>query len=147
MQRQTIPINITTENNPIKMFVVVLSLAILFLLFIMVSLIKLVHSTITLPINLFLQTHFYSLNIDLVYTICHTHMRKYLDSTYTLYFKPLYLQNLHYNRLYKYHYSKFVYYCILMNLIGLRIYNFRATIHYEFHLNSSKYSKLSYLLS
>ena len=58
MQRQTIPANITTENNPIKMFVVVLLLAILFLLFIIVSLIRLVHSEITLPINLFLQIYF-----------------------------------------------------------------------------------------
>ena len=58
MQKQTIPINITTENNPIKMFVIVSSLDIYFLLFIMVSLIRLVHSEIILPINLFLQTHF-----------------------------------------------------------------------------------------
>ena len=58
MQRQTIPANITMENNPIKMFVVVLLLAILFLLFIIVSLIRLVHSEITLPINLFLQIYF-----------------------------------------------------------------------------------------
>ena len=40
------------------MFVTVLSLAKLSLLFIAVSLIMLVHSAITLPINLFLQTHF-----------------------------------------------------------------------------------------
>ena len=58
MQKQTIPINITTENNPIKMFIIVLSLAIFFLLFIIVSLITLVHSAITLPINLFLQLQF-----------------------------------------------------------------------------------------
>ena len=119
----------------------------LILLFIMVSLIRLVHSEITLPINLFLQTHFYSLNIDLVSTTCHIHMRKYLDSTYTLYCKSLYLQNFHCNHSYKYHYSKFVYYCMLMNLITIRIYNFRATIHYEFHLTASKNCKLSYLLS
>ena len=119
----------------------------LILLFIMVSLTRLVHSEITLQINLFLQAHFYSLNIDLVYTTCHIHMRKYSDSTYTLYCKPLYLKNLHYNHNYKYHYSKFVYYCILMNLIGTCIYNFRATIHYEFHFTSSKNCKLSYLLS
>ena len=132
MQKQTIPVNKSTENKPIKIFVVS-SLTMLFLSFIMVSLIRLVHSEITLPINLFLQTHFYSLNIDLVYTPCHTDIRKYLDSTYTLYCKSLYLQNLHCNHIYKYHYSKFVYYCILMNLISTRIYNFRATIHYEFH--------------
>ena len=57
-QQQTIPINKSTENKPIKMFVIVSSLDISFLLFIMVSLIRLVHSVITLPINLFLQTHF-----------------------------------------------------------------------------------------
>ena len=130
-----------------KMFSVVSSLTMLVLSFIMISLIRLIHSEITLPINLFLQTHFYGLNIDLVYTTCHTRMRKYLDFTYTLYCKSLYLQNLHYNHNYKYHYSKFVYYCILMNLIGTRIYNCRATIHYEFHLISLKNCKLSYLLS
>ena len=80
------------------MFVIVSSLDIFFLLFIIVSLIMLVNSAITLPINLFLQTHFYSLNIDLVYTTCHIRMRKYLDSTCTLYHNLLYLQNLHYNR-------------------------------------------------
>ena len=58
MQKQTIPINISTENNPIKMFVIVLSLAILSLLFVIVSLITLVHSAITLPINLFLIPQF-----------------------------------------------------------------------------------------
>ena len=110
----------------------------LFLLFIMFSLIRLVHSEINLPINLFLQIHFYSLNIDLVYTACHIRMHRYLDSTYTLYCNSLCLQNLHYNRMYKYHYSKFVYYCILTNLIGTCFYNFRATIHYEFHLTSLK---------
>ena len=47
MQKQTNPRNVTTENNPIKMFIIVLSLAILTLLFIMVSLIRLVHSEIT----------------------------------------------------------------------------------------------------
>ena len=57
MQEQTIKINITIENNPIKMFVIVLSLSILSL-FIIVSLIMLVHSSITLPINLFLQIQF-----------------------------------------------------------------------------------------
>ena len=57
-QKQKIPINITTENNPIKIFGIVSSLDISFLLFIIVSLITLVHSAITLPINLFLQTHF-----------------------------------------------------------------------------------------
>ena len=54
MEEQTIKINITIENNPIKMFVIVLSLSILSLLFIIVSLITLVHSSVTLPINLFL---------------------------------------------------------------------------------------------
>ena len=117
MQKQVIPVNISTESKPIKMFLVVSSLTILVIL----SLIKLVHFEITLPINLFLQTHFYGLNIDLVYTTCHTRLRKYLDSTYTLYCKSLYPQNLHYNHNYKYHYSKFVYHCILMNLIGTRI--------------------------
>ena len=57
-QKQTTPINITTENNPIKMFHTVLSLSILSLLFIIVSLIILVHSSVTLPINLFLQIQF-----------------------------------------------------------------------------------------
>ena len=132
-----------------KMFLVVSSLTMLVLLFIILSLIKLVHFEITLPINLFLQTHFYSLNIDLVYTTRHTRMRKYLDSAYTLYCKSLYLQNLHYNPNYKYYYSKFVYYYILMNLIDIRICNFRAIIHYEFNTlrTSSKNCKLSYLRS
>ena len=58
MQEQTIKTNITIENNPIKMFVIVLSFSILSLLFITVSLITLVHSSITLPINLFLQIQF-----------------------------------------------------------------------------------------
>ena len=56
MHKQTITAIITTENNPIKMFVIVLPLSILSLLFIIVSLKILVHSSITLPINLFLQT-------------------------------------------------------------------------------------------
>ena len=58
MQEQTIKINITIENNPRKMFVIVLSLSILSILFLIVSLIMLVHSSITLPINLFLQIQF-----------------------------------------------------------------------------------------
>ena len=58
MQQQTIKINITIENNPIKIFVIALSLSILFLLFIIVSLIMLVHSSITVLINLFLQIQF-----------------------------------------------------------------------------------------
>ena len=58
MQEQTIKINITIENNPIKFFVIALSLSILFLLFIIVSLIMLVHSSITVLINLFLQIQF-----------------------------------------------------------------------------------------
>ena len=62
------------------MFVIVLSLAILSLLFIIVLLITLVHSAITLPTNLFLQTQ-PGLNIDLVYTTYHIDIRKYLDST------------------------------------------------------------------
>ena len=58
MQKQTIKIDITIENNPIKMFVIVFSFSILSLLFIIVSLITLVHSSVTLPINLFLQIQF-----------------------------------------------------------------------------------------
>ena len=60
MQKQTIPTNKSTEKNSINMFVIVLSLAILSLLFIIVSLITLVHSSITLPINLLLQIQFLS---------------------------------------------------------------------------------------
>ena len=56
MQKQTIPTNKSSENNPIKMFVIVLSLSLLSTLFIIVSLITLVHSPIILPTNLFLQT-------------------------------------------------------------------------------------------
>ena len=55
MQEQIIKIDITIENNTIKMFVIVLSLSILSLLFIIVSLI---HSPVTLPIHLFLQIQF-----------------------------------------------------------------------------------------
>ena len=58
MQKQVIPANISTENKPMKIFLVVSSLVMLILLLIMVSLIRLVHSEITLPINLFLQIHF-----------------------------------------------------------------------------------------
>ena len=58
MQKQTITANITIENNPIKMYANVLSLSILLLLFIIVSLITLVHSSVVLPINLFLQIQF-----------------------------------------------------------------------------------------
>ena len=47
-----------SENKPIKAFRIVLLLSVLSLLFIIVSLIILVHSSITLPINLFLQTQF-----------------------------------------------------------------------------------------
>ena len=57
-QRQITPISITNENNPIKIFHIVLLLSILSLLFIIVSLIILVHSSISLPINLFLQIQF-----------------------------------------------------------------------------------------
>ena len=57
-QRQITPISITTENNPIKTFHIVLLLSLLPLLFIIVSLITLVHSSVTLPINLFLQIQF-----------------------------------------------------------------------------------------
>ena len=84
MHEQTIKTNITIENNPIKMFAIVLSFSILSLLFIIVSLIKLVHSSVTLPINLFLQIQFYDLNIDLVYIKYHIDIHKYLDSTYIL---------------------------------------------------------------
>ena len=77
-------LNITIENIPIKMFAIVLSLSSLSLLFIIVSLIILVHSPIILPINLFFKHNFYGLNIDLVYTKCHIRTRKYLDFTCTL---------------------------------------------------------------
>ena len=129
------------------MFAIVLSLVILSLFFIIVSLITLVHSAIIYPLIYFYKYNFYGLNIDLIYTTCHTRMRKYLDSTGILYHNLLYQQNLHYNRIYKHHYSKFVCYYILMNLIGIRIYNFHAIIHYEFHLTPSKNCKLSYLRS
>ena len=56
-KRQIIPISIATENKPIKTFCKVLLLP-LSLLFIIVSLITLVHSSITLPINLFSQIQF-----------------------------------------------------------------------------------------
>ena len=55
-QRQITPISITTENNPIKTFHIIFLLSLLSLLFIIVSLITLVHSAITLPTNLFLET-------------------------------------------------------------------------------------------
>ena len=56
MQKQIVPISTATENKPIKTFrKVLLSLS---LLFIIVSLITLVHYLISLPINLFLQTQF-----------------------------------------------------------------------------------------
>ena len=54
-QRQITPISITTENNPMKTFHIVLLLS---LLFIIVFLLMLVHSSITLPIYLFLQIQF-----------------------------------------------------------------------------------------
>ena len=57
MQKQIIPISTATENKPIKTFCKVLLLP-LPLLFIIVSLITLVHFLISLPINLFLQTQF-----------------------------------------------------------------------------------------
>ena len=57
MQKKIIPISTATENKPIKTFRKVLLLP-LSLLFIIVSLITLVHSSISLPINLFLQTQF-----------------------------------------------------------------------------------------
>ena len=130
MQKQVIPINKSTENKLIK--IIVVSLLSIFLLY------QLIY---------FHKYNFYGLNIDLVYTTYHIDIRKYLDSTCTLNRNLLYQQNLHCNRIYKYHYSKFVYYCILTNLIDIRIYNFRATLHYEFHLTSSKNYKLSYLFS
>ena len=55
MQKQIIPISTATENKPIKTLCKELLLP-LSLLFIIVSLITLVHSSISLPINLFLQT-------------------------------------------------------------------------------------------
>ena len=88
MQKQTIPTNKSTQNNPIKMFVIVLLLS--SLLFIIVSLITLAHSLIILPINYFYKHNFYGLNIDLVYTTCHIDIRKYLDSMCTLYHNLLY---------------------------------------------------------
>ena len=84
-QRQIIPIYITTANKPIKTFHKVLLLP-LSLLFIIVSLIMLVHSSISLPIY-FYKYNFYGLNIALVYT-CRIDIRKYLDSTCTLYHNP-----------------------------------------------------------
>ena len=57
MQKQIIPISTATENKPIKTVRKVLLLS-LPLLFIIVSLITLVHCSISLPINLFLQTQF-----------------------------------------------------------------------------------------
>ena len=57
-QIQITSISITTENNTIKTFHIVLQLSILSLLFIIVSLITLVHSSTSLPTNLFLQTQF-----------------------------------------------------------------------------------------
>ena len=56
-QRQIIPISTATENKPVKTFRKVL-LLLLSLLFIIVSLIMLVHSSISLPTNLFLQIQF-----------------------------------------------------------------------------------------
>ena len=57
MQKQIIPISIATENKPIKTFRKVLLLP-LSLLFIIVSSITLVHYSVSLPINLFLQIQF-----------------------------------------------------------------------------------------
>ena len=146
MQIQITSVSKSTENKPIKTLHKVLLLP-LSLLFIIVSSITLVHSSITLPINLFLQTQFYDLNIVLVYTKSHIDIHKYLDSMYILYHNLPHQQNLHYNRIYKYHRFKFVYYYILKNLIYIRIYHFHAIIHYEFRLTSSKNYKLAYLLS
>ena len=56
-QIQITPTSKSTENKPIKTLHKVLLLP-LSLLFIIVSLITLVHSSITLPINLFLQIQF-----------------------------------------------------------------------------------------
>ena len=56
-QIQITPISKSTENKPIKTLHKVLLLP-LSLLFIIVSLKTLVHSSITLPINLFLQIQF-----------------------------------------------------------------------------------------
>ena len=57
MQKQMIPISTATENKPIKTFLKVLLFP-LCLLFIIVSLIMLVHSSINLATNLLLQTQF-----------------------------------------------------------------------------------------
>ena len=83
MQEQIIKINITIENNPIKIFVIVLSLSKLSLLFIIVSLIMLVLQFLYQLIY-FCKYNFYDLNIDLVYTKYHIDIRKYLDFTYIL---------------------------------------------------------------
>ena len=56
-QLQITPTIKTTENKPIKTFREVLLLP-LSLLFTILSLITLVHSSISLPINLFLQIQF-----------------------------------------------------------------------------------------
>ena len=56
-QRQIIPTSKSTENKPIKTLYKVLLLP-PSLLFIIVSLITLVHSPIILPTNLFLQIQF-----------------------------------------------------------------------------------------
>ena len=56
-QRQIIQIITAAENKPIKTFLKVL-LLLLSLLFIIGSLIMLVHSSISLPTNLFLQIQF-----------------------------------------------------------------------------------------
>ena len=56
-QRQIIPTSKSTENKTIKTLYKVLLLP-LSLLFIIVSLITLVHSSITLPIHLFLPIQF-----------------------------------------------------------------------------------------
>ena len=56
-QRQITPTSKSTENKPIKTLHKVLLLP-LSLLFMIVSLITLVHSSISLPINLFLQIQF-----------------------------------------------------------------------------------------
>ena len=63
MQTQIIPINTATENKPIRIFrkVLLLPLALLFIIVSLITKLQLEtsnNSSISLPINLFLQTQF-----------------------------------------------------------------------------------------
>ena len=137
MQKQLIPINKSTENKLVK--IIVVSLLSIYFFIIHHGFINNASTFCNNFTNqfIFYKLIFYSINIDLVYTTCHIDIHKYPLSQLII---PAKSSSL---RIYKYHYSKFVYYCILMNLIGIRIYKF----HYELHLTSSKNCKLSYLLS